>query len=76
LGPRVDKILRVYWKTYDSTPTLPDKVVLELAMWDYFATGIAERGAEHLVGCVNAVLDQHLGKQLASTDLVDTVSRH
>jgi hypothetical protein len=51
-------------------------VVLQLAMWDYFATEIAEQGAEYLVECVNAVLCQHLGKKLANTDLVDTVSRH
>ena len=55
---------------------MPDKVVLQLALWDYFATEIADQGAEYLVGCVNAVLGHHLGKQLANTDLVDTVSRH
>jgi hypothetical protein len=47
-----------------------------LALWDHFATEIADQGAEYFVGCVNAELGYHLGKQLANTDLVDTVSRH
>jgi hypothetical protein len=55
---------------------VPDKVVLQLALWVYFATEIAEQGAEYLVQSVNVVLSQQLGKQLANTDLVDTVSRH
>jgi hypothetical protein len=75
-GPRLEKILRLYCKTYDSTPTLPDKVVLQLALWDHFATEIADQGADYFIGCVNAVLGHHLGKQLANTDLVDTVTRH
>jgi hypothetical protein len=75
-GPRLKKILKLYHKNYDSSPTMPDKIVLRLALWDYFATEIAEQGAEYLVGCVNTVLYHHLGKQLANTDLVDTVSRH
>ena len=74
--PRLDKIVRLYCKTYDSTPSLPDKVVLQLALWDYFATEIADQGAEYFIGCVKIVLGRHLGKQLANTDLVDTVSRH
>src|SRR5258706_9457075 len=75
-GPRLKKILKMYCKTYDSTPTVPDKVVLQLALWDYIATEIADHGAEYFVGCVNTVLGHHLGKQLAKTDLVDAVSRH
>jgi hypothetical protein len=55
---------------------MPDKIVLRLALWDYFATEIADQGAEYFVGCVNTVLGHHLGKQLANTDLVDTVTRH
>ena len=55
---------------------MPDKAVLQLSLWDYFAREIAENGAEYLVVCVNAVLSRYLGKQLANTDLVDTVSRH
>jgi hypothetical protein len=55
---------------------VPDKVVLQLALWDYIATEIADHGAEYFVGCVNTVLGHHLGKQLASNDLVDAVSRH
>ena len=74
--PRLKKILKLYCKTYDSTPTVPDKVVLQLALWDYIATEIADHGAEYFVGCVNTVLGHHLGKQLAKTDLVDAVSRH
>ena len=75
-GPRIKKILDLYYKHYDSTPTMPDKVVLQLALWDYFAREIAEQGAEYLVVCVNTVLSRHLGKQLANTDLVDTVTHH
>jgi hypothetical protein len=74
--PRFKKILRLYNKSYEGTPTVPDKVVLQLALWVYFATEIAEQGAEYLVQSVNVVLSQQLGKQLANTDLVDTVSRH
>jgi hypothetical protein len=74
--PRLKKILKLYYKTYDSTPTVPDKIVLQLALWDYIATEIADHGAEYFVGCVNTVLGHHLGKQLASHDLVDAVSRH
>ena len=74
--PRLKKIIKLYYKTYDSTPTVPDKVVLQLALWDYIATEIAGHGAEYFVGCVNTVLGHHLGKQLAKTDLVDAVSRH
>ena len=75
-GPRLEKILRLYRKSYDRTPTLPDKVVLQLALWDYLATELAEQNAEYLVNCVNAVLNHHVGKALANTDLVETVSRH
>ena len=75
-GPRVNKILNLYYKQYDSTPTMPDKAMLQLALWDYFAREMAEQGADYLVACVNTVLSRHLGKQLANTDLVDTVSRH
>ena len=75
-GPRFEKIVRLYRKTYDGTPSLPDKVVLQLALWDYLATELAEQNAEYLVHCVNTVLNQHVGKALANTDLVETVSRH
>jgi hypothetical protein len=50
--------------------------VLQLALWDYLATELAEQNAERLVHCVNAVLNHHVGKALANTDLVETVSRH
>jgi hypothetical protein len=68
--PRLEKILRLYCKTYDSIPNLPDKVVLQLALWDHLATEIADKGADYFIGCVNAVLGYHLGKQLANTDLI------
>ena len=47
--PRLKKILKLYYKTYDSTPSVPDKVVLQLALWDYFATEIADQGAEYFI---------------------------
>jgi hypothetical protein len=50
--------------------------VLQLALWDYLATELAEQNAEYFVHCVNAVLNHHVGKALANTDLVETVSRH
>jgi hypothetical protein len=50
--------------------------VLQLALWDYLATELAAQNAEYLVHCVNVVLNNHVGKALANTDLVETVSRH
>jgi hypothetical protein len=75
-GLRFAKVLRLYYKIYNSTPSLPDKVLLELAMWDHFATEIAQRSPEYLISCVDCVLHDHVGMQLANTDLVESVSRH
>ena len=37
-APRLEKILRLYYRTYNSTPSLPDRVVLQFLLWDHLAT--------------------------------------
>jgi hypothetical protein len=75
--PLVKKILRLYCKVYNSTPDVPDKILLHLSLLEYFATDvILKESGERLVWCINNMLGQYVGKQLANTDLVDVVSRH